>query len=47
MVGACSKNGREKEAYRLFEGKPDGKRTLTGPRSKWVDNIRMDLGEIG
>jgi hypothetical protein len=28
-------------------GKPGGKRPLEGPRPKWVDNIKMDLREIG
>jgi hypothetical protein len=28
-------------------GKPEGKRPLERPRRKWVDNIRMDLGEVG
>jgi hypothetical protein len=28
-------------------GKPEGKRPLRRPRLRWVDNIRMDLGEIG
>jgi hypothetical protein len=28
-------------------GKPEGKRPLGRPRRRWVDNIRMDLGEIG
>jgi hypothetical protein len=28
-------------------GKPDGKRPLGRPRRRWVENIRMDLGEIG
>jgi hypothetical protein len=27
-------------------GNPDGKRPLGRPTSKWVDNIRMDLGEV-
>jgi hypothetical protein len=27
-------------------GKPEGKRLLGRPRSRWVDNFRMDLGEI-
>jgi hypothetical protein len=39
---------REKgNAYRLFVGKPEGKRPLGRPRRRWVDNIRMDLGEVG
>jgi hypothetical protein len=28
-------------------GKPEGKRPLRRPRRRWVDNIRMDLGEVG
>jgi hypothetical protein len=28
-------------------GKPEGKRTLGRPRRKWVDNIKVDLGETG
>jgi hypothetical protein len=37
----------DKNAYRLLVGKPEGKRPLGRPRSWWVDNIRMDLGEVG
>jgi hypothetical protein len=28
-------------------GKPEGKRPLGSPRRKWVDNIRLDLLELG
>jgi hypothetical protein len=28
-------------------GNPEGKRPLGRPRRRWVDNIRMDLGEVG
>jgi hypothetical protein len=28
-------------------GKPEGKRPLRRPKRRWVDNIRMDLGEVG
>jgi hypothetical protein len=28
-------------------GKPEGKRPLGIPRRRWLDNIRMDLGEVG
>jgi hypothetical protein len=31
----------------LYVGKPEGKRPLGIPRRRWVDNIRMDLGEVG
>jgi hypothetical protein len=34
-------------AYRLLVGKPEGKRPLGRPRRKWVDNNRMDRGEVG
>jgi hypothetical protein len=44
MGGSCSTNG-EKNAYRLLAGKPKGKRPLV--RRRWVDNIRMDLVEVG
>jgi hypothetical protein len=47
MGGACSTNGEERNAYRLLVGKPEGKRPLGRPRRRWVDNIRMDLGEVG
>jgi hypothetical protein len=39
---------REKRnAYRLLVRKPEGKKPLGRPRRRWVDNIRMDLGEVG
>jgi hypothetical protein len=28
-------------------GTPEGKRPLGRPRRRWVDNIRMDLREVG
>jgi hypothetical protein len=34
-------------AYRKFVGKLDGKRPLWRPRRRWVDNIKIDLREIG
>jgi hypothetical protein len=33
--------------YRLLVGKPEGKRLLGRPRRRWLDNIKMDLLEIG
>jgi hypothetical protein len=39
--------GEKRNAYRLFVGKSEGKRSLGRPRRRWVDNIRMDLGEGG
>jgi hypothetical protein len=34
-------------AYRLLVGKPEGRRPLGRPRRRWVDNIKIDLLEIG
>jgi hypothetical protein len=42
-----STNGGEENAYRILVGKPEGKRPLERPRRRWVDNIKMDLSEIG
>jgi hypothetical protein len=39
--------GKNRNAYRLLVGKPERKRPLERPRRRWVDNIRMDLGEVG
>jgi hypothetical protein len=36
-----------RNAYRLLVGKPEGKKPLGGPRRRWVDNIKMNLLEIG
>jgi hypothetical protein len=47
MDGACSTNGGKKNAYRILVGKREGKRPLGRPRRKWVDNIIMDLRDIG
>jgi hypothetical protein len=38
---------KERNAYRILVGKPERKRQLERPRHRWVDNIRMDLGEVG
>jgi hypothetical protein len=46
MGGACSTNGEKRNAYKLLVGKTDGKKTLGRRRRRWVDNIKMDLGEI-
>ena len=39
--------GEERGAYRVLVGKPEGKRPLGRPSHRWVDNIRMDLQEVG
>jgi len=37
----------EREVYRFLLGKPGGRRPLGRPRRRWVDNIKMDLQEVG
>jgi hypothetical protein len=39
--------GEKRNVYSLLVGKPEGKRPLGRPRRKWIDNIKMDLLEIG
>jgi hypothetical protein len=39
--------GEKRNVYRLLAGKPEGKRPLGKPRRRWMDNIKMDLLEIG
>ena len=39
--------GEESEVYRVLVGKPEGKRPMGRPMRRWVDNIRMDLQEVG
>jgi hypothetical protein len=47
MGGACSTNGEKRNAYRILVEKTEGKRLLRRPRRRYVDNIKMDLREIG
>jgi hypothetical protein len=47
MGGACSTNGEKRNACRILVGKPKGSRPLLRPRHRWVNNIKMDLREIG
>jgi hypothetical protein len=39
--------GEKRNVYRLLVGKQEGKRPLGRPRRRWMDNIKMDLLEIG
>jgi hypothetical protein len=37
----------KRNVYRILVGKPEGKRPLARTRRRRVDNIKMNLGEIG
>jgi hypothetical protein len=39
--------GAKRNAYRTFVGNPEGKRPLGRHRSRWDDNIKICLREIG
>jgi hypothetical protein len=45
--GHVARMSEKRNAYRILVGKPEGKRPLRRPRRRWVDNIEMDLREIG
>jgi hypothetical protein len=46
-VEHIARMGEKRNVYRLLVGKPEGKRPLGRQRCRWVDNIKMDLLEIG
>jgi hypothetical protein len=46
-VGLVARMGEKRNTYRLLVEKPEGKIPLGRPRHRWVDNIKMDLLEIG
>jgi hypothetical protein len=46
-AGHVALMGEKRNAYRILVGKPEGKRPLGRPRSRWVGNIKIDLREIG
>jgi hypothetical protein len=46
-AGLVARMGYNRNAYRILVGMPEGKRRLGRPRRRRVDNIKMDLREIG
>jgi hypothetical protein len=46
-AGYVARMGATRKAYRILVGKPEGKIPLGRPRRRWVDNIKIDLREIG
>jgi hypothetical protein len=47
LAGHAARTGEKRNVYRLLVGKSEGKRPLGRPRCRWMDNIKMDLLEIG
>ena len=45
--GECSTYGERRRAYRISVGKPEGKRPLGRSWSRWEDNIKVNLKEMG
>jgi hypothetical protein len=43
----AARMGETRNAYRIWVGKPEGKRPLGTPRSRWVDNIKINLRKVG
>ena len=46
-AGHVARMGDRKDVYRVLVGKPEGKRQLEIPRTRWEDNIKKDLQEVG
>jgi hypothetical protein len=46
-AGHEERMGEGRGAYRVFVGRPEGKRPLGRLRRRWEDNNKMDLREIG
>ena len=47
LAGHVAHMGEERGVYRVLLGKPEGRRPMGRPRHRWVDNIRIDLQEVG
>jgi hypothetical protein len=46
-AGHMARMGETRNAYRILVGNPEGKRPLGRLRHRWVDNIKIDLRELG
>jgi hypothetical protein len=46
-AGHVARMGEKRNAYRLFVVKPEGRRPLGRPRRRWLDNVMMDLVDVG
>jgi hypothetical protein len=46
-AGHVARMGEKRNAYRILVENPEGKRLPGSPRRRWMDNINLDLREIG
>jgi len=46
-AGHVAHMGEERRVHRFLLGKPEGRRPMGRPRRRWVDNISLDLQEVG
>jgi len=46
-AGHVARMGGKRRVYRILVGKPEERRPLGRPKRRWVNNIRMDLQEVG
>jgi hypothetical protein len=46
-AGHVARMDEKRNAYRILVGKPEGKKPLGSPRRRWMDNIKIDLKEMG
>jgi hypothetical protein len=44
---AVAQMREKRNAFRILVGTPEGKRPLGRPRRMWMENVKMDLREIG
>jgi hypothetical protein len=47
MGRAFSTNGEKRDAYMILLGKPEGRRPIGRCSSRWDDNTKIDVREIG
>jgi hypothetical protein len=46
-AGHVARTGEKRNPYKLLVGKPEGRRPLGRPRRRWLDDINVDLVEVG
>jgi hypothetical protein len=47
LAGHAARIGERRNAYRILVGNPEGRGPLGRPGRRWLDNIKMDLRDVG